>query len=124
MPDEDEAITISLCDFASISARSFSLSSGFSGAFFYGGSVSCWGSWNHGSTRDDAHLLDEVDFAVVFIKTRANELVVVQTGAIAQTGFLECWPDAFEVRSEFVRCIRAWVGNEHSETVCEEEASP
>ena len=37
MPDEDEAITISLRDFASISARSFSLSSGFSGAFFLEG---------------------------------------------------------------------------------------
>jgi len=62
--------------------------------------------------------LDEINFAVVLTKARADELVVVQTGAIAQTDFLECWPNALEVRGEFVCCIRAWVGHEYSQAVC------
>ena len=59
----------------SISARSFSFSSGFSGAFCLAVSfavleLSCY------VNVGDAHLLDEVDFAVVFAETRADELVV------------------------------------------------
>jgi hypothetical protein len=76
------------------------------------------------STCSDTHLLDEVDFAVVFAEARANELVVIQTCTIAQTDFLECWPDALEVRGEFVCCIRAWVGHEHSQTMRQEKAGP
>jgi hypothetical protein len=112
MPDEDDAITMSLRVFSSISARSLSLSSGFSGAFYRSVSLT-----SKRSCRN-THLLDEVDLAVVLTKTRANELVVVQTGTIAQTDVLECWPDAFEIRGEFFRCIRAWVSDEHSQTVC------
>jgi hypothetical protein len=42
MPEEEEAITTSLRVFASISARSFSFSSGLSGAFCLRVSLMCW----------------------------------------------------------------------------------
>jgi hypothetical protein len=61
-----------------------------------------------------SHLLDEVDFAVVFAETGADELVVVEAGVFADTYFLEGWPDAFEVGGEFVCCVCAGVGYEDS----------
>jgi hypothetical protein len=68
--------------------------------------------------------LDEVDFAVMFAETRADELVVVEAGAFAETYFLEGWPDTLEVRGEFVCCVWPGVGYKHSETVCQEKTGP